>query len=98
LLPPVLFPLLPLPSLFVPTNLLQWDTCGQERFSAITTNFIRGSKVFVLVYDITNLASFEKLDFWFRTAAQIEPEAKFVLVGNKSDLGEDRVVPTQSGM
>ncbi|KDO21184.1 hypothetical protein SPRG_11043 [Saprolegnia parasitica CBS 223.65] len=41
-----------------------WDTAGQERFQSLGVAFYRGADACVLVYDITNPTSFDKLDSW----------------------------------
>ena len=38
-----------------------WDTAGQEAFKSITRSYYRSAAGGLLVYDITNLASFENL-------------------------------------
>ena len=38
-----------------------WDTAGQERFRNIAKNYFQSSDGFLIVYDITNKSSFEKL-------------------------------------
>jgi len=35
-----------------------WDTAGQERFRSLIPSYIRDSSVAVIVYDITDRASF----------------------------------------
>jgi len=37
-----------------------WDTAGQERFQSLGNAFYRGADACVLVYDVTNEASFKK--------------------------------------
>ncbi|XP_035252785.1 RAB3D, member RAS oncogene family, b isoform X2 [Anguilla anguilla] len=73
-----------------------WDTAGQERYRTITTAYYRGAMGFLLMYDITNEDSFSAVQDW---ATQIKTyswdNAQVVLVGNKSDLEEERVVPTE---
>ncbi|KAK2527819.1 ras-related protein Rab-10 [Columba livia] len=43
-----------------------WDTAGQERFHTLSTSYFRGAQGFVLVYDITNLDSFQSITSWMR--------------------------------
>jgi GTPase SAR1 family protein len=70
-----------------------------ERFSnSVTPAWIRGSKVIVLVYDITKSSTFASLDDWLQFSQKVVPDAKIVLVGNKVDLEEGREVSTAQGM
>ncbi|XP_069710139.1 ras-related protein Rab-10-like isoform X2 [Phaenicophaeus curvirostris] len=43
-----------------------WDTAGQERFHTLSTSYFRGAQGFVLVYDITNLDSFQGITSWMK--------------------------------
>ncbi|KAF0684656.1 Aste57867_23376 [Aphanomyces stellatus] len=77
-----------------------WDTAGQERFQSLGVAFYRGADACVLVYDITNPTSFDKLDSWreefLAQASPREPDAfPFIVLGNKVDQEADRRVPTQ---
>ena len=68
-------------------NIVFWDTMGQERFRSVTKNIIKDSNIVILVYDITNRASFLELNYWLNVAREvIQDEAIFGLVGNKIDL------------
>jgi len=70
-----------------------WDTGGQERFSSIRPMYYRGSLGAVLVFDLTNYASFEHLPQWIEEVrANIKSEIPLLLVGNKSDLTDQRAV------
>lgn len=75
-------------------NLQIWDTSGQERFNSISLAFYRGTDVVVLVYDITNYESVLSIRDWFtRFMAHCHVERPgVVIVGNKADLVNDRVV------
>jgi Ras-related protein Rab-18 len=42
-----------------------WDTAGQERFRTLTSSYYRGAQGVILVYDVSNRASFEHLQLWF---------------------------------
>lgn len=68
-----------------------WDTAGQERYQSLGTAFYRGADACVLVYDVSDAASFNKLETWrnaFITAADIKDpkDFPFVVLGNKADL------------
>merc|ERR1712154_378085 len=45
-------------------QLQMWDTAGQERFQSLSRQLYRGADVLVLVYDITDLDSFNKIEHW----------------------------------
>jgi len=75
-----------------------WDTAGQERFQSLGSAFYRGSDCCVLVYDITNSASFESLENWrngfLQEGSPKDPETfPFILLGNKADRSNERKVP-----
>ena len=69
-----------------------WDTAGQDRFKSITKTYYKGSQGIVLVYDVTDIESFNKIQHWMK---QIDNNAnknvRKVLCGNKCDK-EGRVV------
>ncbi|KAM7148404.1 ras-related protein Rab-3C isoform 2-T2 [Molossus nigricans] len=75
-----------------------WDTAGQERYRTITTAYYRGAMGFILMYDITNEESFSAVQDW---STQIKTyswdEAQVILVGNKCDMEEERVISTERG-
>lgn len=75
-----------------------WDTAGQERFRNITTQYYKGADGIVLVFDVTDQNSFEKIREWMNqirvnTSAG---EIGLVLLGNKCDA-EPRVVQKSDG-
>jgi small GTP-binding protein len=41
-----------------------WDTAGQERYRAITAAYYRGAVAFILMFDLTNKATFEACKNW----------------------------------
>lgn len=68
-----------------------WDTAGQERFRTLQQQYYRGTSAVMMVYSITDRASFDALDGWFEDVAQactIPPTV--LVVGNKSDLSAAR--------
>jgi len=73
-----------------------WDTAGQERFRSLIPSYIRDSSVAVVVYDVTNRASFINTSRWIDDVrAERGSDVVIVLVGNKTDLGDKRQVSTE---
>ena len=68
-------------------NINIWDTVGQEKFRSLTKIFIKGTKICLFVYDITNKHSFQEINFWLEQAKQIaDKDVVFGMAGNKNDL------------
>jgi len=75
-----------------------WDTAGQERFRTITTAYYRGAMGILLVYDITDEQSFLNIRNWIRNIEQHASDSvQKVLIGNKCDMVDDRVITTDRG-
>ncbi|XP_047130618.1 ras-related protein Rab6 isoform X1 [Hydra vulgaris] len=75
-----------------------WDTAGQERFRSLIPSYIRDSSVAVVVYDITNVNSFQQTSKWIDDVrVERGSDVIIMLVGNKTDLAEKRQVATESG-
>ena len=75
-----------------------WDTAGQERFKNIIASYYRGAHGILLLYDVTDKDSFKNLSNWL---IEIEKNASKnvlkVLIGNKSDLEDKRLVSYNQG-
>ncbi|VDD75863.1 unnamed protein product [Mesocestoides corti] len=64
-----------------------WDTAGQERFRSMARSYYHDAVGTLLVYDVTNRASFSAVEQWLGDARQLaSPEVVVILVGNKKDL------------
>ncbi|KAJ3066747.1 Ras- protein Rab-6B [Podochytrium sp. JEL0797] len=75
-----------------------WDTAGQERFRSLIPSYIRDSSVAVVVYDISNRASFQSTTKWIDDVrAERGNDVIIVMVGNKTDLSDKRQVSTDEG-
>ena len=75
-----------------------WDTAGQERFRNIAKSYFHSSDGFIIVYDISNIDSFDRLDYWIDEIKTNSQEiTKMVLVGNKCDIIEERKIPKEDG-
>ena len=76
-----------------------WDTAGQDRFRAITKNYYKSANGVLLIYDISNLQTYENVKNWIsQIREEANPNVIIYLVGNKIDLPkEKRVVNIEDG-
>ncbi|WOL15371.1 ras-related protein RABF2b-like [Canna indica] len=73
-----------------------WDTAGQERYHSLAPMYYRGAAAAVIVYDMTNAATFARAKKWVQELqAQGSPNTIVALAGNKADLLEARQVSVQ---
>ncbi|OVA15688.1 Small GTPase superfamily [Macleaya cordata] len=73
-----------------------WDTAGQERYRAVTSAYYRGAVGAMLVYDITKRQSFDHIPRWLEELrGHADKNIVIILIGNKSDLENQRAVPTE---
>ena len=75
-----------------------WDTCGQELYRSLITNFYRNSSLAIIVYTVTDRQSFDNIDLWYKELrTHSNPNVKVFLIGNKIDLDDQRKVKTEEG-
>lgn len=75
-----------------------WDTAGQERFRTITTAYYRGAMGIMLVYDVSNLKSFENISNWIRNIEMhATQDVELMILGNKCDIADKRQVSKEKG-
>ena len=72
-----------------------WDTVGQERFNSLCKMYMRASHAALIVFDITNAASFETTTRWVDEVRSGLDRCIIFLLGNKLDLQADRRVSTE---
>lgn len=74
-------------------NLSIWDTAGQERFHALGPIYYRDSNGAILVYDITDEDSFQKVKNWVKELRKmLGNDICLCIAGNKIDLEKERHV------
>lgn len=72
-----------------------WDIGGQTIGGEMIGNYIHGAKAVLLLYDITDMTSFQNLEEWYRLVRRTfkgQPLPYLGLVGNKTDLSHMRAV------
>lgn len=70
-----------------------WDTAGQERFRSITTAYYRGAQGIFVIYDITNMDTFNNVKYWLSEIGKnCSENISILLIGNKLDLSHVRKV------
>lgn len=78
-------------------NIYVWDICGQ-RDKLFTTEYYFVQAVGALVvFDILNRESFEDLDFWINKLKELSGDVPFIIIGNKIDKEEKRMVSKEEG-
>ncbi len=80
-------------------KVLVWDTAGQEKFRNIAKQYYQGADGVLLVFDVCDRKSFEKIEYWLK---ELKDNKKIdslylVIVGNKIDLEDKRVVAREEG-
>lgn len=73
-------------------ELTVWDTCGQEKFRAMTRQYFKDAHGIVLVYDVNDDNSFRGLSSWLKEIKNnSNKDVSIVLVGNKIDLNDRKI-------
>ena len=82
----------------VEVNLI--DTSGQERFNSIVSSYYKRADCCLLVYDITNKNSFKKIkEYYIEQLKEYSQNIrKVILLGNKTDLEDEREVGKEEGL
>lgn len=76
-------------------TLLIWDLAGGDKFSAVMASYYRGAAGALLVCDLTRAETLSILERYAREFWSVNPRTPFVVVGNKVDLTEQRIISDQ---
>ena len=76
----------------VELKLKLWDTAGQERFKSVSVKNLRYSQAAVVVFDLTDKESFDKVTDWLKEIRDFSTIMPIGLFGNKSDIVGERKV------
>ena len=72
-----------------------WDTSGEEKFRTITKNFYRNADGLLVVFDLTKKESYDHIRSWINEAKENNDKLKTILIGNKLDLKDERIVTNE---
>ena len=73
-----------------------WDTCGQEAYKSLITNFYRNASLAIITYSIDSEESFKNIENWIKDLkANSNPDVKMMLIGCKNDLEDKRKISTE---
>ncbi len=78
-------------------NFMIWDLAGQKFFQRVRKAYYRGANAAFVGYDVTNRKTFESVGGWVKDIRGVLPDVPVILLGNKIDLKESRVVSTEEG-
>jgi len=80
-------------------KVLIWDTAGQEKFRNIAKQYYQGANGVLLVYDVSDRKSFERIEYWLK---ELNNNNKIdsiysIIVANKIDLEDKRIITREEG-
>ena len=75
------------------------DTAGQEKFKAVSESYYKRADCCLLVYDISNRKSFDECKNYYNIniKERCKKNVKVILLGNKTDLEENREIKPEEG-
>ena len=74
-----------------------WDTCGNDEFAQSTPNMFKNASISIIVYAINDQKSFDDIEIWYNLIIKHSIESLIFLIGNKSDLKEERKISIEEG-
>ncbi|MFX1386205.1 MAG: GTP-binding protein [Promethearchaeota archaeon] len=74
-----------------------WDLAGQAQFKRVRQTYVSNAEAGILVYDVTRKETLNSLESWFKEIKSVSPTISLILVGNKIDLVDDRVISIDQG-
>jgi len=80
-------------------RLILWDLAGQEKYRVVRSMYFQGCQGALLVYDVTRYSTFDSINSkWLRDFKKyVKKEGAYILIGNKTDLIDQRTVPKERG-
>ena len=74
------------------------DVCGQDIYKSLVSNYYKNISIAILMYAINDRESFDNIKSWLDDVKhQSRNDVMIILVGNKTDLEEERKVTKEEG-
>lgn len=74
-----------------------WDLAGQSQFKKVRQSYLSNAEAGILAFDVTNPSSFQSIENWHKEILSASPNISLILIGNKIDLVDKRVVFMEDG-
>lgn len=74
-----------------------WDTAGQERFAHLCRNLYSNVDGIMIVYSLVDLKSFLSVSRWIDNIHERIETIPMMLIGNKSDLKNEKIIQYEEG-
>ena len=80
-------------------NVDLYDTAGQEKYHALSKSYYQKTDSCLLVYSISDRKSFEEIKKYYKPRIKelCKKNIKVILLGNKTDLNNERKVSAKEG-
>jgi len=80
-------------------RLIMWDLAGQEKYRVVRSMYFQGCEGALLVYDVTRYHTLDNINNkWLKDYKKhVKKKGAFILIGNKTDLEGQVVIPTERG-
>ena len=79
-------------------RLVLFDTVGQEKLATLRKRYYTGAHGAVIVFDVTRKESFDHIENWINEVEEKCPDIPIIIVGNKTDLEEERAVSFEEAL
>jgi small GTP-binding protein len=73
-------------------TLIMWDLAGQPQFKIVRPLYYKGAAGAVFMFDVTMPHTLARIDDWVTECSNVIGGAPAILIGNKIDLEEKRLV------
>jgi small GTP-binding protein len=73
-------------------RIVLFDTVGQEKLVSLRKRYYTGAHGAVVVFDVTRKETYEHIENWIKEVRERCPDVPIIIVGNKTDLEDERVV------